>query len=62
MTWLIGIAKPMFDAWALIAVVMPDDFAARVDQRAAAVADADRRVGLDVGVEALDRRASGRGS
>ena len=39
-----------------------DHLPARVDQRPAAVAEADGGVRLDVGVEALSRRACGRGS
>ena len=50
--WLIGTAKPMLLVRELIAAVDPDHLAARVDQRPAAVAEIDGRVGLDVVVQA----------
>ena len=43
----------MFDACALMAVVMPTTWPLGVDERPAAVAEADRGVGLDVGVQTL---------
>ena len=50
--WLIGTANPMLLGAGTDGGVDADDFAARVDQRAAAVAEVDRRVGLDVVVQA----------
>ena len=50
--WLMGTAKPMLLARRADGGVDADHLAARVDQRAAAVAEIDGRIGLDVAVEA----------
>ena len=50
--WLIGTANPMLLGSRTDCGVDADDFAARVDQRAAAVAEVDGRVGLDIVVQA----------
>ena len=52
-TWSIGMAKPMLDRLRADGRRDADDFAARVDERPAAVAEADGRVRLDVGLQAL---------